>query len=87
MFNSCLIERALRGQAISTLLSDEELASVTLDAKIVVQMHHRNGRTVFVSVRVTKVKDLTGKTFYEAVLKGKKGKEFKGLAIKGQKLR
>jgi|JI10StandDraft_1071094.scaffolds.fasta_scaffold2727374_1 hypothetical protein len=55
--------------------------------KIVVQMHHRNGRTVFVSVRVTKVKDLSGKTFYEAVLKGKKGKEFKGLAIKGQKLR
>lgn len=50
-------------------------------------MHHRNGRTVFVSVRVTKVKDTTGKTFYEAVLKGKKGKEFKGLAIKGQKLR
>ena len=79
--------KALRGLPITDLLPEEELAAVTLDAKAVVQMHHRNGRTVFVSVRVTKVKEATGRTMYEAVLKGKKGKEFKGLALKGQKLR
>ncbi len=79
--------KALRGQPITFLLPEEELAAVTLDKKAVVQMHHRNGRTVFVTVRVAKVKDASGKTLYEAVLKGKKGKEFKGLALKGQKLR
>ena len=77
----------LRGRPISEVLHDRELDYLSLDTKSVVQMHHRNGRTVFVSIRATAVKDLTGNTSYQLLIKGHTRHEFEGMGLKGEKLR
>jgi PAS domain S-box-containing protein len=78
--------KVMIGRHMSDFMPEDEVATISLDTKLVVQMHHRNGRTIFVGLRVTRVKDVGGRTLYQALLKGHT-KEADGLGLKGEKLR
>lgn len=80
-------KKNLQGCPISDILPETQLRLVSFDTKSVVQLNHRSGKNLFVTLRATKAKDVSGKTLYELRIKGHSKRGFEGLALKGEQLR
>jgi PAS domain-containing protein len=78
--------KSLKGMYLTELLDEEEIAGISLDAKTVISLKHKDGRTLWGLLRVTKVKQLDGTVMYEGVVKSAPSNEVKN-CIKGNKLR
>lgn len=79
-------ESVLKGKLFEKLFDKDCLSGVVLDCKSVVSVKHCDGRTVFCSLRVTRVKQLDSSTMFKAILKGSRPEKLRGL-FKGGQLR
>ncbi len=77
--------KSLKGMRLEDLLPEEEIASIALDTKIVISVKHRDGRTVFMSLRVTQGRRTDGSTIFEGILKGRQTGEVN--LLKSKRLR
>lgn len=60
---------------LNDLLDAAEIANIVLDAKVVISLRHRDGRTVYASLRVTKSRLPDGTAMYQGVVKGHRAEE------------
>ncbi len=78
--------KSLRGMQLGKLMSEEDIASVSLDTKSVVSLRCKNGIVAFATLRVTKVRLPDGSVCYEGSFKSAQAGDGKSV-LKGEKLR
>jgi serine/threonine protein kinase len=74
----------LKGKSLGDFLEND--VTLCLDTKLLISLRHRDGRRIFSSLRITKVKQSSGTFIYKCLLKGKQRGKAKSV-LKGPQLR